>query len=146
MTPGVAVEIFNRQHELLHLFRSRMRQRMESVCAELTFSEMRVLMHTGRHADLTQKELVERSQVDKAQMARMLASLERKGLLERRPSESDRRVRCLRLSNRGQQLFAQLQIEQERAAEEVLAHSPRELQKQLLSLLQQVRGNVERDA
>ncbi|AHM76545.1 MarR family winged helix-turn-helix transcriptional regulator [Yersinia hibernica] len=142
MNCTLAVEIFDRQHELLHLFRSITRNRMESVHPDLTFNEMRILIHVGRNSGLTQKELVDRSHTDKAQMARMLASLQDKELLERSPSENDKRVRCLHLSDQGKQLFVRLRDLQEQVANELLKDSPEVLQRQLLELLQQVHRNI----
>lgn len=51
-------------------------------------------------------------------MARTLAQLQDKGWLERSASEADKRVRCLQLSARGQQLFDQLRHRREQIATE----------------------------
>ena len=83
MSLHVSIEIFDALHELLRIFRTRMRQSLESVSPDLTFGELRVLMHVGEHPDCAQKALVERCHVDKAQMARLLAQLEDKGWLTR---------------------------------------------------------------
>src|SRR5256885_8972839 len=53
-------------HELLHLFRSRMREDMESMEPGLTPNEVRVLMYVGRHPGRTQRDLVDHSHMDKA--------------------------------------------------------------------------------
>jgi len=142
MSSATAVAIFNTQHELQHAFYTTMRARLESLGLDLTFNEMRVLLHTGDRAGLTQKELVEHSHTDKAQMARLLASLQHKGLLHRTASKSDRRIRCLHLSEQGEQLFVQLKSVQEQVAEKLLQDIPPALQQQLLTLLQQVHNNL----
>ncbi|MGB3423987.1 MAG: MarR family transcriptional regulator [Castellaniella sp.] len=137
MKPSLPIDVFDSLHELLHLFRARMRKAMETVHPELTFNEMRILMRTGRQPGITQRDLVEHSHADKAQMARLLAHLEERGWLTRSPSESDKRVRCLRLSAQGQQFFTQLRRLQESVAAELLRDSPPPSQAQLLALLRQ---------
>lgn len=139
MNTSVSVEVFDCLHELLHLFRARMRESLEATHPELSFNEMRILMRTGRQPGITQKELVEHSHADKAQMARTLAHLQDEGWLERSASESDRRVRCLQLSVRGQKLFLRLRDLQEQVASGLLQDCSPAARKQLLSLLQQVR-------
>lgn len=142
MNPSLPIEVFDSLHELLHLFRARMRKAMEAVHPELTFNEMRILLRMGRQPGLTQKGLVERSHADKAQMARLLAHLEERGWLIRSASESDRRVRCLRLSAQGERLFAQLRTLQERVAAELLRDCPPSMQADLLALLRQARDSA----
>ena len=142
MTSSVSVELFEALHELLHLFRSRMRQSMESVHSGLTFNEVRILMHTGRRPGITQKDLVEHSHTDKAQMARMLAQLQDKGWLERSASEADQRVRCLQLSPAGEQLFVQLKARREEVATQLLQGFPISQKDELLQLLKQALANT----
>lgn len=137
MIPSVSVEIFEVLHELLHRFRARMRQSMESVHPGLTFNEVRILTQTGRRPGITQKDLVEHSHTDKAQMARMLAQLQEKGWLERSASETDKRVRCLQLSPAGEQLFVQLKAQREQVATQLLKDFPTSQKDELLQLLKQ---------
>lgn len=139
MNPSLAVEVFDTLHELQHLFRSRMRKSMEAVHPDLTFNEMRVLMRAGRHPGLTQRDLVENSHADKAQMARVLAHLQDRGLLTRSASKADKRVRCLHLSEQGQKVFARMRGLQERVAAELLADCAPSFQGQLLASLREVR-------
>lgn len=142
MSSPLPVEIFDTLHELQHLIRMRIRLSMESAHPELTFNEMRVLMHTGRRPGLTQRELVEHAHADKAQMARLLATLEKRGLLTRTPDRRDRRLRCLQLSAAGQQLFAGLLKLQEEAVASLLDACPPATQAALLGLLRQARDSA----
>ena len=98
MPSSLSADVFDALHELLRIFRARMRQGLESAGPELSFGELRVLMYVGRHPGCAQKALVEHSRADKAQMARTLARLQDKGWLTRSESADDRRVRHLRLS------------------------------------------------
>ena len=135
MSSSLAADVFEVLHDLLHLFRARLLQSLERIQPGLTFNEFRILMHAGRHPGITQKELVEHSHTDKAQMARMLTQLQDKGWLERLASEADKRVRCLQLSAQGLQLFAQLKNQREQIAAELLRDFPVEQQTQLRELL-----------
>lgn len=142
MSLHVSVEIFDALHELLRIFRARMRQNLESVGPDLTFGELRVLMYVGEHPDCAQKALVEHSHADKAQMARLLAQLQDKGWLTRSESIEDRRVRQLRLSTQGQRLFQQLGARRAKLAAELLKDCPAPVQAQLLELLTQARDSA----
>ena len=135
MSSSLAADVFEVLHDLMHQFRARLLQSLERIQPGLTFNEFRILMHAGRHPGITQKELVEHSHTDKAQMARMLTQLQDKGWLERSASEADKRVRCLQLSAQGQQLFAQLKNQREQIAAELLGDFPADQQKQLRELL-----------
>ena len=137
MSSSLAADVFEVLHDLMHLFRARLLQSLERIQPGLTFNEFRILMHAGRHPGITQKELVEHSHTDKAQMARMLTQLQDKGWLERSASEADKRVRCLQLSAQVQQLFAKLKSQREQIAAELLRDFPVEQQTQLHALLQQ---------
>ena len=146
MSSSLAADVFEVLHDLMHQFRARLLQSLERIQPGLTFNEFRILMHAGRHPGITQKELVEHSHTDKAQMARMLTQLQDKGWLERSASEADKRVRCLQLSAQGQQLFAQLKNQREQIAAELLRDFPVDQQTQLHALLQQaLQGAQDKD-
>lgn len=135
MSSSIAADVFEVLHDLLHLFRARLLRSLEDIQPGLTFNEFRILMHTGRHPGITQKELVEHSHTDKAQMARTLSQLQDKGWLDRSASEADKRVRCLQLSAQGRQLFTQLGSLREQIATELLRDFPADQQTQLRELL-----------
>ncbi len=143
MNTPLPVAVFDAMHALQHLFRTRMRHAMEAVHPELGFNDMRVLMRVGRQPGITQRELVEHSQADKAQMARLLAQLEQRGWLTRSAAADDRRVRCLHLGAQGRELFARLRGLQEQVADGLLQGCPAPAQRRLLALLRQARDGVE---
>lgn len=145
MPPPLSVEIFDALHELLRIFRARMRRSLESMSPDLSFGELRVLMHVGQHPGCTQKALVENSRIDKAQMARTLAQLEDKGWLTRSESAEDRRVRQLGLSVQGQRLFRQLDARRAALAAELLKDCPAPMQAKLLELLTRARDSAGRE-
>lgn len=146
MNPSLPVNVFDSLYELLRVFRSSMRKAMEAEHPELTFNEMRLLMNTGRQPGITQKDLVEHSRIDKAQIARTLARMQDQGWLERIPSEDDKRVRCLYLSPEGLRCFAQLRDIQERVAARLLQDCPASMQADLLTLLHHACTSVQTHA
>lgn len=143
MNSSLPADIFEAMHELLHLFRARMRADMEALGTALTPNEVRVLMFVGRHPGRTQKELVDHSHMDKAQLARMLAQLQDQGWLDRAPDARDRRVRCLRLSAQGQALFDRLHQARQTLAARLLKDWEPAAQQQLMALLERAKGSVE---
>lgn len=122
-----SLEIFGALHELVHLFKARMLERLHARHPELSFMEMRLLMLSGQKPGVTQKELVERSHLDKGQMTRTLAGLQAQGWLERTADEHDKRIRCLFLSAKGQRLSWQLQQWHEEIANELFGDWPAEV-------------------
>ena len=146
MKSSLPVDVFDSLQQILRLFRTCIRQALESVHPELTFNEMRMLMHTGENPGVTQKELVEHSRIDKAQMARTLARLQDHGWLERSPSQNDKRVRCLHLSPAGWEIFAKLRELRARVAQQLLRDCPPDAQAQLLVLLKQACGSAHGNA
>ena len=73
-----------------------------------SLAEARVLFEMGRGEDLTASDLVRYLGLDPGYMSRILAKLERGGLLERVPSEADSRRRLLRLTASGEEAFLEL--------------------------------------
>jgi MarR family transcriptional regulator, lower aerobic nicotinate degradation pathway regulator len=65
-----------------------------------------VLMHLTSHGPQTQRELVERTQHDKASMVRIVDDLERLGLASREPVPGDRRARAVTLTPHGREVYA----------------------------------------
>lgn len=130
-------------HDLMHTYRSHMVRAMASVHPELTLNEVRALSFVGRHPGATQKELVQHSGADKAQVARMVGMLEDKGWLERVPNAEDKRSRCLALSEQGQAVFKAMRASRQAVSATLLKNCDAQTQAQLLALLEQVRSDLE---
>lgn len=109
MTERNTIDIWESLHQITHLFRDRMLAHLHQMHAELGLLEMRVVIMVGEQPGITQKELTERSQVDKAQMTRTLTQMEDRQWLQRRPDDIDRRIRRLDLNVRGLELYKDLQ-------------------------------------
>ena len=140
MTAKTPADVFDAMHELMHAYRHRMRAAMQT---ELTANEMRALMFVGRHPMRTQKELVQHSGADKAQIARMLGTLEEKGWLERVPHARDARSRCLLLSPAGQAVFERMGERRRAVTAQMLQGFSAQEQQLLQGLLERMLGNLE---
>lgn len=66
-----------------------------------TRSQWLVLGRLGRQPGVSQSELAELLEVEKATAGRLIDRLEKNGWLERRPDESDRRIKRIFMTERG---------------------------------------------
>lgn len=105
---------------------------------DLTPLEFAVMAHVNPadgEPDLDQNGLAARLGVDRNSVSLFVASLERKGLVARRASDTDRRTRLVRLTSKGERLFDRLNpraIERQESVLEALDPSERELLMDLL--------------
>ncbi|MCM2291646.1 MarR family transcriptional regulator [Allorhizobium sp. BGMRC 0089] len=83
--------------------------------ADLGFSpgQFPVLVELWQENGLTQKQLLERIDVEQATMANTLKRMQRDGLIERQPHPGDRRAQCIFLTEKAiglkQQAFAAIE-------------------------------------
>ncbi|WP_290979834.1 MarR family transcriptional regulator [Ferrovibrio sp.] len=70
--------------------------------------EWRVIANLGRQPEMSANEVVERSAMDKVTVSRAVAALEQKGLLLRSRDSGDKRKSQLRLSPRGEAVYAEI--------------------------------------
>lgn len=112
------VDVWESLHELTHLLKTNMLTRLHQFYPELSFIEMRVITMVGAKPGITQKELIEKSHINKAQMARLLANMETLQWLTRHPDAMDKRIRRLALSHQGNALYTELQAWREELAQE----------------------------
>jgi DNA-binding MarR family transcriptional regulator len=74
----------------------------------LEFAVMAYVNPTDGEPDLEQASLAARLGVDRNTTSLLVRSLEKKGLLQQRVSESDRRARLIRLTPKGEKLFTKV--------------------------------------
>jgi DNA-binding MarR family transcriptional regulator len=94
-----------------------------------------VLMRLDADGPQSQRELVERTQHDKASMVRIVDDLERLGLASRELVEGDRRVRAVTMTDHGRKVFAQVHEAARPVAEASTAPLTRKQVAQLEGLL-----------
>lgn len=75
----------------------------------LSLAQARIVYEVGHAPGGTAGELGRTLGMDRGQLSRMLAGLERRGLLRRSPHPGDRRARCLGLTPAGRELLHELE-------------------------------------
>jgi DNA-binding MarR family transcriptional regulator len=93
----------------------------EADLTPLEFAVMAYVNSTDGEPDIDQVGLADRVGVDRNTTSLLVRSLEAKGLLEQRVSETDRRARLIRLTPRGEKLFRKLHPKALAAQEQILA-------------------------
>jgi len=73
-----------------------------------SLAEARVLFELAYHQNPTASELARELGLDPGYLSRILFGFEKRGLMDRKPSPSDRRQSFLRLTNKGKEAFALL--------------------------------------
>ena len=102
MNKPLPQEIFDAIAGINHQLRSRLQQAARERQSPVSGMEFRALNFIGRRPGATQRDLVEHSGRDKAQIARIISNLRQLELIETRPDPNDRRATCLYLSPSGQ--------------------------------------------
>lgn len=82
---------------------------LQSRAAALGFSpgQFPVLLELWQEDGLTQKQLLNRLEVEQATLANTLMRMERRGLIKREPHPQDRRAQVIRLTDAGRNLERQ---------------------------------------
>ena len=91
------------------------------------------------HPGITQTELGKRLHIKRANMVPLLAELGARGLIERRPSDNDRRTQLVTLTPAGKKLARKLLEVHERLEADLVQHLGARESEQLLQLLKKFR-------
>ena len=108
----------------------------------LNRSEASVLVHVDREPGLSQAQLAERLDLEAISLVRLIDTLERSGLIERRRHAHDRRIRTLWLTEAARPIVAQAHAVRQDVRTQALAGIAGPDQEKLLDLLMAVRGNL----
>jgi len=87
-------------HDVFRLFQRAWNRRLRESGLGISSAQTRVLASLYREGGITQTELAEETEMEKAPLGRLLDRMEEQGLIERRPDPTDRRVRRVHLSTR----------------------------------------------
>ncbi len=106
-------------------------------CAEFDITPVQysILTVAGAQPGLDQAQLAYEVGVDRATLANVLARLEGKHLVKRKPSVSDKRVKLVSLTARGAGVLEQMLLPVQRAHDRTIAALPATEQAQFLKLL-----------
>lgn len=138
-----ADDVLERIHAVMHLYRAQQYRVRRDEPDAVTHMESKVLGFFARHPGATQSDLVAHSGRDKGQLARLIAGLRERALLEARTDEADRRSVRLQLSAAGQAADQALRRQARRLAGVAVKGLTEAEQDQLAALLDRVRANLE---
>jgi DNA-binding MarR family transcriptional regulator len=96
----------------------------ETAGCDVTPVQYAALVAIREHAELDATRLSALIAFDRSTLGRVLDLLERKGLVERRGAEHDRRVKKLRITAAGRERLAAMEAGVERAQQRILAPLP----------------------
>jgi DNA-binding MarR family transcriptional regulator len=129
-------------HAVMHLYRSRQFQALRDGPHAVTHMDSKVLNFFSHRPGATLSDLAQHSGRDKAQLARLVAGLRERGLLQGSSDPEDRRSVQLTLTAEGQAVQRSLLLQARRlSVRAVTGLDPSEIQ-QLQSLLQRLRDNL----
>lgn len=140
---SLADEVVEAVHTVMHLFRARQFRALKEGAQDLSHMEAKVLGFFTAHPGATQSELVQHSGRDKGQIARLIAGLRERGLLEASADASDRRSVRLEVSAAGKAQQAAVRRQAKQVSAQALEGLDETERRQLLDLLSRVRGNLE---
>ena len=111
-------------------------------------AQFMTLLELWQEDGLTQKDLVDRLDVEQATMANTIARMERDGLIERRPHPQDRRARSIYMTDRARSLEAEATNAATGVNEKLLSSLSDEERKMFIHIMQKIlagkRSDLER--
>jgi DNA-binding MarR family transcriptional regulator len=140
---GDAGDVLEAVHRVMHLFRSLRHRAAAGDEPGPTHMEGKALGFFARHPGATLSELVAHAGRDKGQLARLVAALRERGLLEARVDACDRRNQHLHLTGAGADAHHALQREGRKIAQAAVRGLSEAERLHLLELLRRVESNLE---
>ena len=143
-----APDVLELMHTILHLVRSGHPRPVgatgedEEGAGKVGLMERKAIGFFARNPGATPSDLAAHSGRDKGQLARLLANLRERGLLEAQPDAEDRRVMRLYPTEKARQLHAEVQAQRRALAVCAVAGFSAAEQENLLQLLQRVEHNL----
>lgn len=133
-----AEALFEAVHAVMHRFRALQYRAQREDDAALTHLDGKVLGFFARHPGATQKDLAGHSGRDKGQLARLIAGLRERGLLDGRADDADRRSTRLELSAAGRAALRAAMRRGRRIGQQGLAALSAAERQQLAALLRKL--------
>ncbi|CAL9673117.1 MarR family winged helix-turn-helix transcriptional regulator [Streptomyces sp. enrichment culture] len=109
----------------------------------LTHEQSAVLAYLSKNPDAIQRDVARAMRTSAPSVSRLLAGLERRGLVERQAQESDTRSRRVRVTEAGSELIQGFEEAMDRIEESILAPLGAEGQARLHELLEQLVSRIE---
>jgi DNA-binding MarR family transcriptional regulator len=137
-------EVFEAIHTIMHLFRMEQYRTQRDGPYHLTHMEGKILAFVARNSSATLSEIVAHSGRDKSQLARLIKSLRRQGLLQGQNDMEDRRSVRLTLTSEGRAIHQSLQNQVGRLSKVAVTGIGVQELRNLVALLQKIRSNLEK--
>ncbi len=130
--------------ESLHLVAHAWRIELDRRLRPSGFSHSRwlLLLHLSRHDGCTHRELAQHMGIEAATLVRQVDHMEHEGLLKRRGSETDRRVKHLYLSAAGKKAVEHIRSNAAELRKEILSGSGKEDIGTALDVLHSIRDKL----
>jgi DNA-binding MarR family transcriptional regulator len=133
-------------HRVMHAYRGQQFQALREGPHAVTHMDSKVLGFFARHGGASLSDLALHSKRDKAQLARLVAGLRERGLLQAKADEHDGRISRLSLTAEGLAAQRALHTQAKRLATRALVDFDGAERGQLAALLRRVLANLEREA
>lgn len=127
-------------HDVARLLRKRFDQRARAL--GLSRAQWSVLAHLARHDGIKQSALAEILEIEPITLVRLVDRLEAAGWVERRPHESDRRVKLLQLTAKAHPLLEELWRIGAATREEAMTGLTTEMRERLIETLLTIKKNL----
>lgn len=108
----------------------------------VTRSQWWVLAYLSRHDGMIQSDLANVLELGKAALGGLIDRLEASGFIERRPDDTDRRVKRIFLSSSGKHMVKEMQLRSHEMSERILDGLPTADRHRLAELLTLVKRNL----
>ncbi len=105
---------------------------------DVSLPEARILYELAQHEHLSPTDLIRDLGIDPGQLSRTLQALQRRQLLSRKTSRTDRRQAEIALSAKGRAAFAELDKRSQEFATDILAQLPADRRASLVDALGQI--------
>ena len=129
-------------NQMARLFAQGLAQRIHPL--GLAPAQFMVLLSLWARDGVTQRDLVEDLDVEQATMANTLARMERDGLIERRPSETDKRAKIIVLTDKARGLEGDAKAAAMAQNREALSDLDADEVETLVALMQRVIRTMQR--
>ena len=136
-------EVLELMHAVMHQVRARQLRGSGGSPNDIAPMEGKVLGFFSRQPGATQSDLVAHTGRDKGQIARLIAGLKDKGLLQAQPDAQDGRVTRLHLSEAAQAMHLDVQRQRQKLSALAMAGMSAEQKRQLKELLQTMHSNLQ---
>ncbi|MCG6932749.1 MAG: MarR family transcriptional regulator [Gallionella sp.] len=130
-------------HLVAHAWRTELDRRLRP--SGFSHSRWLLLLHLSRHDGCTHRELAQHMGIEAATLVRQVDHMENEGLLKRRGSETDRRVKHLFLSAAGKKAVEHIRSHAAELRREILSGSGKEEIGTALEVFQSIRDKLARN-